>query len=212
MLERTSPSSEPRLSRRHLVAGAAWAAPVVAIAVAAPARAASTECTPQAAAQITTAWRFNGNITNWTLARSPANAPNVGYSASYQGQGPNSVSNAAVLDADPLAVASTTSLSNTACFGPGTYTFTYTGRAWTTNTRTLTLTGRVVSDAAPGTTLATDTFTTATNTTTFTRTLTVTIPVRTRLRFTYAWGFTAGSASQTGDDIGVGAPAVAKTA
>lgn len=28
----------------------------------------------------------------------------------------------------------------------------------------------------------------------------------------YAWGFTAGSASQTGDDIGVSAPTVAKTA
>ncbi|MFC5126282.1 hypothetical protein ACFPRL_23940 [Pseudoclavibacter helvolus] len=38
------------------------------------------------------------------------------------------------------------------------------------------------------------------------------VQVRTRLRFIYAWGFTAGSASQTGDDIGVSAPTVAKTA
>lgn len=212
MRENSSPSADHKtgFSRRTLVTGAAWSAPVVMLAVAAPAQAASANCTPQAAATIQTNWQFNGNLGTWTTARTPGTAPVVEYSGTYNG-----LPAAALVVADPpTGVASSTTLTSVAaCLAPGTYTFTFDARLYNANPRNLTLTASVRNVNSPATPLATTSFTTTTGNATSRNgnVLTVIVAQRTSVQFVYAWTFTT-TGTGAGDDIAVNAPRIAKTA
>jgi hypothetical protein len=206
----TDAQTPQRPSRRSLMKGAAWAAPTAAVGFAAPAFAASIDCTPQSAAQVQQASQFNGSIANWVQDRSPGSAPAVEFNSSYNG-----LTNVAVLIADPPAFTeSTTALrSPIACLAPGTYTFRFNSRLYNANPRNLRLRADVVNEATGAVIGNTIDYTTTSGAVSSRAndTVTVTVAQRTQVRFRYRWTFTA-SGSGAGDDVAVSAPTVAKIA
>jgi hypothetical protein len=200
--------------------GMAWAAPVAVAGIAAPAFAVSYECSPQTAGAIQSSFAYtpttnNVRITNWDQTRTPASAPEVRFATDANG-----VASAAFLIDDPTTTSSTTTtlLSPTACLGPGTYTFSFNSSLYNANTRNVQLTANVLNTANSAVLGNTITFktTTASDVTRRTNdTIIVKVVERTQIRFRYRWivdeGVTSGTA-RFGDDIGVTAPQVRKTA
>ncbi|UQN31049.1 hypothetical protein [Brachybacterium kimchii] len=206
-----SPSQTDRhIHRRSLVKGVAWTTPAIVVSTAAPAYAASANCTPQSASQVQQSFTFTSGISKWTMSRDPSTAPAVEYSSSY-----NNLANAAVLVADPPAnVTSTTTLqSPTACLAPGTYAFKFDSRLYNANPRNLQLRADVVLQDTGATTGNLINFTTTSGAISSRTgdTVTITITQKAQIRFRFRWTF-ATSGTGAGDDIGVSAPTVTKTA
>lgn len=212
-------SNRPRFSRRTLARGAAWTAPAVLVAAAAPAYAVSSECTPLTTSQLPSAApQFSSSaLAGWTAAVTAGSfktSPVIGYRQSY---GPNgsSLSNQAVLEADPrvTTVASATLSTTPFCLAPGTYTFAYSGRSYAINARGISLDAAVIEADAPNSALASAaTWTVPANSShgSLSRNFTLTLTERKSVRFRYTWTLPA-SNSTVGNDIGVQAPTVTKT-
>lgn len=213
-------SNAPRFRRRTLARGLGWAAPSLLVATAAPAFAASSECTPLTSSQLPTATpQFtSAALTGWTsavTAGSFKSSPVINYRSNYAPNG-SPLANQAVLEADPSVTAISTATLSTApfCLGPGTYTFTYSGRSYGINARTITLDAAVLSADAPVSTLASAaTWTVAGggSHSGLTRSFTLQLTERRRVRFRYLWTLPA-SNSTVGNDIGVQAPSISRTA
>jgi hypothetical protein len=231
--ERTDDASTA-IRRRALVRGAAWAAPTFLAATAAPAVAASSECTPVPPTASTFSFgTFGGTgskgFPNWTVSFSPTNAFTNGtvgsaagplvQSATATGYEWVNFTNGALLQDDPAntAAASVTYTSDQAiCLARGTYSVSTTVMALRQNARTLTLEGYFVDAtsrvklAESGTLQEVATGGSPSDLTVRTRTMSMTITERRNVRFVYVWRFPTGTGA--GNDIAVRAPHVTKTA
>lgn len=153
-METTPRSTSGSTSRRALMKGAAWATPVVALSVAAPALATSA-CIAMEDWEATEALRItpdpstnvSGNkpaVKDWVMTRDSGNAPVVWYQAAYWGGAPDAdgaLNEVAVLINDPgNNVKTVTTLeSQVLCLGAGTYTFSFNARFDQRNHRPLRL-------------------------------------------------------------------------
>lgn len=216
----TKDATPHRVSRRSLTRGAAWAAPTVLAAMAAPAIAASSECSPVTAATAQTTLAFTGRtLGQWTQTSStnPAGrtAPPAEPGSANQGNWVywDQTNTAAVVKDPPPNVASTTTLTSpSVCLAPGTYSVTFNAKVYYTNARELTLQATVLN-ADTSASLGTAPIMRSKESTNAnrSRTFNFTISERTRVRMRYTWLFASQSGAY-GDDIGVTGPQITKTA
>ena len=215
MTTSSTPAAPRGPGRRSLVRGAAWAAPIAMVGIAAPALAASAQCAPQTATTVQSAWSFTTptpSINRWTASYQPvALSPGIRYHDDYHG-----LLHVALLTDNPPGTGEhiSTLLSPVACLAPGTYRFTFDARLVHSNPRPIRLEADVMystTGTAVGNTVHLVT-TSGVNPTSHTETVTITISQRTSVRFRYRWIFDGGySGSLVADDIGVSAPRVAQT-